>query len=168
MTSQIDNESMTELKAEAKKLGVKGVHLFKTEESLQAKVDSMKEPVIEQKVAEPEPVTNIAATRKTAPKMSVSSISRDDREELIKELKKGDPNCEYLFEKGTITDVELKAKGLERKNHSIRNDIVVRTDKEAFKQYYDAKRGAQERLMKSVDTDGTRIKSFTENRKSGT
>lgn len=168
MTSQIDNENMTKLKAEAKELGVKGIHFFKTEESLQAKVDSMKEPVIEQKVTEPEVVVNATPARKKAPKMSVSSISRDDREELIKELKRDDPDCEYLFEKGTVTDAELKAKGMERTGHSIRNDIVVRTDKEAFKQYYDAKRGAQERLMKSVDTDGTRIKSFTENRKSGT
>ena len=32
MTSQIDNDSMTKLKAEAKELGVKGIHFFKTEE----------------------------------------------------------------------------------------------------------------------------------------
>jgi len=162
MTEQQETDTMEVLKAKAKELGVKGIHLFKSEDALQAKIDEMGTVVKEvTDVTPPQP------KRKKAPSMPVHVVGRDERAELVARLEREDPSCKYIFEKGTITDRELAAKGFERTTHTLGNDIVVRTDKDSFTEFFNAKRQAQANSMKSIDTAGTKIKSFTEAPKQG-
>jgi len=159
MTSQTENTIDEALKAEAKELGVKGIHFFKTQESLQAKVDSMKvaEPVVEAKVAEA-----VKSTRAKAPSMSVHNINNDDRADLVARMEAEDPECKYVFQAGTVMDRELKAKGLERTGHEIRNDILCRTTLESYDAVQQAKRDAQFESMQRIDGGQGIIDSFTE------
>jgi len=167
MTDEVAG-NMATLIAKAKEAGVKGAHLYKTEAKLEAAIAKAGKPVEPKIVSIAEAVEPSVQPRKKAPKMNASNINRDDREELISRLEREDPDCKYCFEKADISDAKLAAKGFERTGHSVRNDIVVRTDKKSFAEYYNTKRDAQTRLMKSVDTDGTRIKSYTEAPKTGT
>jgi len=150
MTSQ--TTKMEELKAEAKALGIKGAHFFKSEESLQDKIDSVKtvEPVVEQ------------PKRKPAPKMSVAGILTDDRAALVERLEKEDPDCKYIFQSGDISDRELAAKGLERTEYSLKNDILCRTDRESYIKVQDAKRQAQYDSMQRIDGGKGIIDNHTE------
>ena len=172
MTSQENsNGKMDELKAEAKGLGIKSPHFFKTEEALQAKIDVAKAELAKETVEEPVVQEQKVVTepkRKKAPKMQVTNLGRDGRTELIARLEREDPECKYAFDKGSVTDDELAAKGFERTTYSLGNDIVIRTDKEAFTEYHSVKRQAQTDLMKAIDTEGKSIGSVTETQKKGT
>ena len=64
--------------------------------------------------------------------MSVGGILSDDRAELVARLEAEDPDAKYIFQRGDISNEELAGKGLERTEHTLRNDVLCRTDKEVY------------------------------------
>lgn len=156
MTSQEKTEN-SELIAEAKELGIKSPHM--------SSVIGLKKKVDDAKMAteETEKVEEVVATepvRKIAPSMVVSGVGEDSRTKLINELEASDPDCKYLFQAASVTDEQLKAKGLERTGQRLKNDIVVRTQKDSFTEYQKSKNEGQRRMMDSIDSVGTKIKSL--------
>ena len=154
MTSQ--TETLEELKLKAKALKIKGAHLYKDADSLQAKIDEVKGEAV---VAE---VEVVAPKRKPAPKMSVGGILSDDRAELVAKLEAEDPDAKYIFQRGDISDKELAGKGLERTEHTLRNDVLCRTDREAYGEVQARKRKAQYESMQRIDGGQGVIDNFTE------
>jgi hypothetical protein len=154
MTSQ--TETLEELKLKAKALKIKGAHLYKDAESLQAKIDEVTGvDVVVAAVTE-------APKRKKAPKMSVGGILSDDRAELVARLEAEDPDAKYIFQRGDISDRELAGKGLERTEHVLRNDVLCRTDREAYNEVQANKRKAQYDSMQRIDGGQGIIDNFTE------
>jgi len=176
MTNQekIDNAELVE---QAKLLKIPSWHLKKLEK-LQKEVDialsdSPPEPVVEAPVVAepvvPSPIVAevVAARRKRAPKMPVSSINEDSRAQLLRELNAADPDCFYKFDKADISDAKLAAKGFERTGQMLKNDIVVRTDRDSYHANKNARMSHERRKMDSIDTDGDKIQSLTESPKLG-
>jgi hypothetical protein len=139
---------MEELKTKAKSLGIKGVHLYKKEDALQAKIDEVESGSV---VTEEKPVEVVEPKRKPAPKMTVANIMRDDRTLLVERLEAEDPDSKYIFQNSDITDAELAAKGLERTEHSLKNDILCRTDRQSYDEVQALKREAQYEAMQRID-----------------
>lgn len=158
MTSQEKTDN-AELIAEAKKLGIKGPHMCspsvleqKVEDAKMETVEAVEEVVQETVQAEPK--------RKIAPSMVVKGVNEDSRTKLISELEAQDPDCKYMFQAASVTDEQLLAKGLERTGKRLKNDIVVRTRKDSFVEYQKAKNEGQRKMMDSIDSVGTKIKSL--------
>lgn len=150
MTSQEKTDN-AELIEEAKELGIKSPHMCSVV-GLQQKVDDAKMEIANAVVEAP--------VRKKAPSMVVKSINEDSRTKLINELEAADPECKYLFQASSVTDDQLIAKGLERTGKRLKNDIVVRTRKDSFIEYQEAKNEGQRKMMDSIDSIGTKIKSL--------
>lgn len=93
--------------------------------------------------------------RKKAPRMTVAGINEDSRAAMIDKHERLDPECKYVFQSSRATDEELRAKGLERTGHRLKNDILCRTIKESFEEYQEAKNVAQFESMKSIDKHTT-------------
>jgi hypothetical protein len=83
--------------------------------------------------------------------MNVSNIGRDDRTAMIETLEREDPECTYVMQAGTATNRELAAKGLERTEYSVKNDVVCRTLKEGFTEYIEQKNKASYEAMQRID-----------------
>ena len=151
-------EKMEELTIKAKALKIQGVHLFGTEETLEAKINEV-ESAMEEAAATAVPET---PARKQAPLMTVDGIDNDARRELIGRLEKEDPECKYVFRSATVTDDELRAQGYERTGHVLKNDIVCRTQRIGWEAVIEAKRKAQYDSMQSIDGGKGSIDSFEE------
>jgi hypothetical protein len=151
MTSQKTEktEERLELESVARGLGVKGF-LPKDDEVLKAKIAEAQgtEAVVVEKV---EPVVAKEVKRSTAPRMNVSNIGRDDRTAMIDKLEREDPSCKYVMQAGTATNRELAAKGLERTEFSVKNDVVCRTQKEGYAEYVEQKNEASYEAMQRID-----------------
>ena len=160
MTSQ--TVTLEELKAKAKTLKIKGAHLFKDVDSLQAKIDEVESKVEAEVEAIVEVAEVVAPKRKKAPKMSVGGILSDDRAELVARLEAEDPDATYIFQRGDISDRELAGKGLERTEHTLRNDVLCRTDRETYNEVQAKKREAQYNSMQRIDGGQGIIDNFTE------
>ena len=98
--------------------------------------------------------------RKPAPSMSIGTVSVDERTELIEKLQKEDPECKYVFQESSITNEQLAAKGLQRTEHKLRNDIVCRTVKTSYEGWIAAKNKFNTEQMESIDTEGQMVQSF--------
>lgn len=167
MTSQKEEKTdeRVALEAVAKELGVKSVHMFKKEGSLEAAIAKKQaeivasEPKLEvealtEEVAEAvakEVVATPSPKRKAPPRMNVAGIGRDDRSALIERLEREDPECKYIFQSGTITQRELTAKGLEKTDYSLKNDIVCRTMKDSFVEMQKVTNEAAYEAMQRID-----------------
>ena len=147
-----------ELLIEAKAMGLQGAHFCKTEESLQAKIDKAKMGL--NRVEKPEPVVE-TPKRKAPPKMSVANVGIDARAALLTRLEAEDPECKYQLQPFGITAEELTAKALQRTDHTIGNEIVCRTDREAYEAVVNAKNAMQRRSMDAIDPSGSKIKAHT-------
>jgi hypothetical protein len=51
---------------------------------------------------------------------------------MVERLEKEDPDSKYIMQAGTISNRELAAKGFERTDFSVKNDIVCRTNREDY------------------------------------
>jgi hypothetical protein len=102
--------------------------------------------------------------------MNVSNINEDTRERVVAEMRIKEPENEFLFQKGDVTDEELKAKGLQRTGVSVKNDILCRTNKESFNEWMDAQREAELTKMSAIEKDsggtGRIVRKLTEVQKS--
>jgi len=171
MTSQKveKTDERVALEAVAKELGVKSVHMFKKEGSLEAAIAKKQaeivasEPKLEieevtkeleqetplqaQEVVAPKP----SPKRKTAPRMNIANIGNDDRTAMITRLEREDPECKYVFQNSNVTGRELAAKGLEKTEFSIKNDVVCRTMKDSFVEFQHKKNEAQYEAMQRID-----------------
>jgi hypothetical protein len=157
MTSEIE-ANIDELKAEAKALGLTGWQAMKDPVKLMAKIEAAKKVPV----------------RSKAPKMDVFTAGGSDRGKLIASLEKDDPECKYLTQSAKLTAEEAKAKGFEimkKPNGEImycKNDIVCRTDKEAYYKWQGGRNDHSINMMKSIDKDldceggGEKIKSVAE------
>lgn len=140
MTSQNKSEARQKLEAEAKELGLKGVHLG-GDENLQKRINEAKE-------TEAKP---LEAPRSKAPRMNVEGINRDDRAVMIEQLEREDPESKYIFQGADVTDRELKVKGFERTQYGVKNDIICRTNRESFDEFQDAKNRSNYESMKALE-----------------
>lgn len=150
----------------AKDIGVKSPHMFSKEGSLEEaiakkqaeavasepklEVEELTEKVTEE-VAPQEVVAKASPKRKAPPRMNVAGIGRDDRSALIERLEREDPECKYIFQSGTITQRELTAKGLEKTDYSLKNDIVCRTMKDSFVEMQKVTNEAAYEAMQRID-----------------
>ena len=141
MTSQ--NEEREALNDKAKKLGIKG--------PLLCGLDTLNKKIAEAESAQTEEPAIVKPIRGKAPSMSVANIDKNHRTALIEELEAEDPECKYIFQAGNITDRLLKAKGMERTEHSLQGDIVCRTTKESYYAVKAARQNADYEAMKRVD-----------------
>jgi len=89
--------------------------------------------------------------RKPAPKMSVKSVSSDERTALVEKLEREDKGSKYIFQSASISDDELAAKGLERTEHKLRNDILCRTDRKSYEKWVDEHNTSELEAMQSID-----------------
>jgi hypothetical protein len=155
---------MEELATKAKALKMNGVHLFKSEESLEAKINEVEsaKKLKEEARAKRKLLIPEDPTRKKAPMMTIDGIDNDARKELIDRLEKEDPECKYVFRHATITDDELRAQGYERTGQVLKNDIVCRTQRIGWENVVEAKREAQYKSMQSIDGGEGNIDSFEE------
>ena len=169
MASQDKTDKRKALEKQAKELGMKGIHFFKTEESLEAGIvakqaDAVKtEPKLEvevvaeelevvEAVQEKEVVESPKSKkRKAPPRMNIANIGNDDRTAMITRLEREDPECTYVMQSSSITPAELAAKGLERTEYSVKNDIVCRTLKEGFTEFQREKNKAAFDAMQRID-----------------
>jgi hypothetical protein len=149
MASQkaVKTDERLELESVARGLGVKGF-LPKDDEVLKTKI-------AEAQVIDTEEVETVVAKvevkRKTAPRMNVAGIGRDDRAALVERLEREDPECKYLFQAGTVTNRELAAKGLERTDYSLKNDIVCRTIKDSYEEMLNVRNEGSYEAMGRID-----------------
>jgi hypothetical protein len=161
MTSQ-EKEANKELIDEAQELGIYNPKVLSLE-NLKLKVAEAKAPEPE---AEPEVTVQKEEKRSKAPRMNVSNINEDTRERVVAEMRVKEPENEFLFMKGDVTDVELQAKGLQRTGVSVKNDILCRTNKESFKEWMDAKGDAALNSMRKIEKDdggtGRIVRQLTE------
>jgi len=161
MTSQDGADRMEELLKEAKELKIKGAHFCKSEESLQKKIDEAKGTVVAVEEQPKERPVAPKAKRKPAPKMSVANVGIDARAALLNKLEAEDPECKYLFQPFGTTAEALAAKSMERTSYTLGNEIVCRTDREAYYAVVEAKNEMQRRGMDAIDPNGQQIKSLT-------
>ena len=166
MTSQ-EKEDNKELIDEAQELGIYNPKVL-TLENLKQKVAKAKAPEPE---AEKEEVTvQKEEQRSKAPRMNVSNINEDTRERVVSEMRKKEPENEFVFQRGDVTDEELQAKGLQRTGVSVKNDIICRTNKESFNEWMDTQRDAELKKMSAIEKDsggsGRIVRKLTEVQKS--
>lgn len=151
MASQVEKtDERLERETVARGLGIKGC-LPKSDDALETKIAEAQgteavvveraEPVVAQKGIE----------RKTAPRMNVANVGRDDRTAMIEKLEREDPECKYVMQAGTVSNRELAAKGLERTEFSVKNDVVCRTLREGFSEYVEQKNKASYEAMQRID-----------------
>jgi hypothetical protein len=182
MASQTEKtDERKELESVAKELGVKGIHLFSKEGSLEAAIAKKQakagasEPELEvEKVAE-ETKEEVASTavvakaspkRKLPPRMNVAGLGRDDRSALIERLEREDPECKYIFQSSTITQRELAAKGFERTDYSLKNDVVCRTIKDSYEEMLEVRNEGSYEAMGRIDGGTGIVGKFDANPKS--
>jgi hypothetical protein len=133
MTSQKveKTDERMKLEAVAREMGMKG--RFPTDDdALEAKIAEAQttEAVVVEKV---EPVKEAPVLkRKPAPRMIVAGNYRDDRTAMVEKLEREDPDSKYIMQSGTISNRELAAKGFERTDFTVKNDIVIRTNREDY------------------------------------
>lgn len=159
MASQTEKtEERVKLETQAKELGMKGIHFCKTEESLRVaiakKQAGSEEPEVQDAKVdqEDEVVAEVKKMkRKTAPSMSVANINNDDRTALVERMEREDPDCKYIFQSGNATPRELAAKGLERTELSVKNDVLCRTMRDSYDGYISDKNQAQHEAMQRID-----------------
>jgi hypothetical protein len=170
-----------ELESVAKKLGVKSIHLFSKEGSLEAaivkkqseavasepklEVDKVTEEVAEE-VAQTEVVVKASPKRKLPPRMNVAGIGRDDRAALIERLEREDPECKYIFQSSNITQRELAAKGFEKTDYSLKNDVVCRTIKDSYEEMLEVRNEGSYEAMGRIDGGTGIVGKFDANPKS--
>jgi hypothetical protein len=153
-TSQVKKtDGRIELESVARGLGVKGC--------LPKSDDTLKTKIAEAQITEGSPVevqaeavvveVPVVTKRKPAPRMNVSGIYKDDRTAIIAKLEGEDPESKYIMQSGTITDRELAAKGFERTEFTVKNDIVCRTNKESYEEHRKMKNEAQYEAMQRID-----------------
>jgi len=138
----------------AKELGIKSPHLM-NEDTLIARINE-----VEEKQMDTKPEVK-GKERKVAPSMNVSNIARDDRTALIDDLQAKDPDCKYMFQSSRVTDKELAAKGLERTEFALKNDIVCRTLKDSFENWQDTKNETEFESMQRIDGGSGKVGSHT-------
>lgn len=162
MTSQINSARMMELSAQAKEIGVKGVHLFRSEDTLMAAIAKAQG----KEVVEPIEIPVVEETmRKKAPDMIATRVRGDERERKVAELEAADPECKYIFQHHSITDEELLAKGFQRTGHSVKNSILVKTTKESYDESIRIRNRDSLYAMKKIDKAEVYFKGHSENPK---
>lgn len=169
MTSQ-EKEDNKELIDEAIELGIFNPKVFSLE-NLKLKVAAAKfelKPEAEEK--ETEVTVQKEEQRSKAPRMNVSNINEDTRERVVAEMRAKEPENEFVFQRGDVTDTELQAKGLQRTGVSVKNDIICRTNKESFNEWMDTQREAELTKMSAIEKDsggtGRIVRKLTEVQKS--
>lgn len=161
MTSQEEN-NVEALRAEAKELGVKSWHVL-GEERLILEVAKVKGGSSEPAEApEQEVKPKVTEKRSKAPRMNVSNIQRDDRTAMIERLDAEEPDCKHILQAGSVTDRELAAKGLERTEYSVKNDVVCRTMKDSYEEWQQAKIDANYDAMQAIDGGTGQVEALTE------
>lgn len=162
-TIQDEVTNIETLKAEAKELGVTGWQAMKDPEKLKAKIEDAK----------------AGASRSVAPKMVVTTSGGNDRNSVLSKLEKENPGVKYLTQSSKLTPAEAAAKGFEivRKDNGdilyCGNDIIVRTDKQSYNEWQQARNDNSLQAMKSIDKDlsneggGRKIQAVTERAKKG-
>lgn len=143
----------TELVEKAKKLGIKGAHLYGVDKL----VEEIDKCEAEQKVTD----TPSAPERKIAPRMSVSSVNRDNGLRTVMKLDKEFPEYKHMLQPKDIDRDVLAEKGLEFTGKTIGNEIVCRTDRESFEEWQQAGNREARRMMESIDPDGEQIMEHT-------
>jgi hypothetical protein len=145
------NEKVTELeklKLEAKALGIKSPHLYKSAETLRAVIEKHdNEGAMD------------AIRRKPAPKIIVKNTNVDHRTAHLNECMAKDPDSKYMFQPSTMSVKDIEKKGLEIVG-DFDGDLVVRTDKKAFEEQEAQKNLDLRARMNSIDPKGQKIKSF--------
>lgn len=178
MTKQ-ERADNAELIQEAKSLGIKSPHMCGLE-NLKVKVaDAGKEfraeftpveTVVIEEVVEPvapimEPVVKApvakVAKRKPPPKMNVNNINEDSRAKLIHKLEAEYPGETFLFQSSETSDEQLLAKGMERTEFRLGNDIIARTDMKSYEDRISAMNESDRRSMDAIDDEGLEIQSLT-------
>jgi hypothetical protein len=165
MTSQNDSTKLEALRQQVRELGgdQRGIsnmgekkcleRLAQAEGTVTADsaevVEAVAEPVVEETV------------RKKAPKMNISHIKVDDREAKVRELEAADPESKYIFQHHAVSDEALAAKGFERTEHSVRNSILVRTDRKSYEEYLEARNQNNLNGMKKIDKAEVYFKGHT-------
>lgn len=157
-----------EMKEEAKLAGVSRYWLIKNPDTLRKKIDAALEAkaLDNAKDPTPEPVAP-EVKRKPAPKMSVSGIRTNERSKMLKELEAKDPGAKYLLQPAGISGEALALKGLESTGKVWKNNVICRTDKEAYGEVMAEKRQKHRDVMDSIDSSQRLIQSFTESPKTG-
>ena len=182
MTSQKEKtDERKALEKLAKDVGVKSIHLFSKEGSLEAKVAEKQaeaiasEPKLEvekvteevaEEVAQEEVVAKASPKRKLPPRMNVAGIGRDDRAALIERLEREDPECKYIFQSSNITQRELTAKGLEKTDYSLKNDVVCRTMRDSYEEMLEVRNNGSYEAMGRIDGGTGIVGKFDANPKS--
>ena len=172
-----DNRTMTteeknnnpEIVEEAKRLKIKSWHLRHLDD-VKADIEAAKAEPIVVPVVEVEAPTVVAtppSMRKKAPKMPIRVFGSDARAGLIAKRQAEDPDAVYLFQDAGISDEDLLKKGFERTGETLKNDIVVRTDRKRYEENEADESAHQRRLMDAIDTKGEKIVSVTEQPKKG-
>ena len=163
MTSQ--DEDRKQLNDKAKKLGIKCPHTCGLDTLLKkiADAEALAESTETMETAT-EPV-KVEPVRSTAPSMKVENILVDDRTLLMQRLEAEDPECKYIFQSGSITDRELKEKGLERTDNTLRGDVLCRTQKDSYYAVKAARQKADHEAMERIDGGKGIVGSFQQDPK---
>ena len=163
MTSQIENLSVEELKAEAKALNVAGWQACKDPEKLMQKIEEAKE----------------SGGRRVAPKFAATTHGSETREGMLLKLERENPGLKYMTQSSKLTPSQAQAKGIEiakKPNGDILycgEDIVCFTDKQSYSEWQNNRNLKSLKAMRSIDKDlrpergGKKIQALTENVRTG-
>ena len=162
MTSQEENNELKALRVEAKELGVKSWHVLGEEKLILAVAEAKGGSNEPADVPENDVKPEVEKKRSKAPRMNVANIARDDRTAMIQKLEAEDPECKYILQAGSVTDRELAAKGMERTQYSVKNDVVCRTMKDSYEEWSQAKIDAQYESMQAIDGGTGQVEALTE------
>lgn len=166
MTAE-EKSNNPEIVEEARRLKIKSWHL-KPLEQVKKEIDEAGDSPIVVPVSEPKAkVEKPQPVRSVAPKMPLAGIGVDSRRKLLAELDAKEPGVKHLFQPANLSDEDLLAKGFERTGITLKNDIVVRTDAERYDQIRNLKMAHHRKMMNSIDTEGEKIVSLTEQPKKG-
>ena len=136
-------QTMDTLKEEAKALKIKGYHLM-GEERLVEEV---------QKAKAVEPV------RKKAPRIKVETATGNHRQQKLDMLNAANPEYEHQYRLVGTDPRVIEAKGFEVvEGESLGDEIVVRTMKDSFVEWQNARNAAEaEKMERGIDSTGTKI-----------
>lgn len=184
MTSQ-DKTENKELIEQARALKIKGWHFYSIEalekkvcEVLAAQLNKVDEPeeeapvVAEVKVEAapaPQQANGGQEQRRVVPAMRVANARMNDRERVAMEHRRAEPDCEFVYQHSSVSNETLAAKGLQRTDTLVGNDVLCRTTKESFVAAMREYNEAAYEVAKAVEKDneaGQVVRRLTERRRS--
>lgn len=160
MTDNIEIES---LRARAKELKIKGWHIMGAEKLTEAIAKA------EVGAEEPEVLPVQDTQRKKAPRMKVETVKVNARQKKLDELNAANGEYEHQYRQAGTDPRVIEAQGFEVVDgESLGDEIVVRTMKDSFLEWQDAKNKVEtDRMQKGLDDyDGVRVRAETAQPKS--